>query len=29
MKKEMKYDPEDIESLLMHKEFSELYPEEI
>lgn len=28
MKKEMKYDPEDIESLLMHKEFSELYPEE-
>jgi hypothetical protein len=28
MKKEIKYDPEDIESLLMHKEFSELYPEE-
>jgi hypothetical protein len=28
MKREMKYDPEDIESLLMHKEFSELYPEE-
>lgn len=28
MKKVMKYDPEDIESLLMHKEFSDLYPEE-
>ena len=28
MKEEIKYDPEDIESLLQHKNFSELYPEE-
>lgn len=28
MKEEIKYDPEDIESLLQHKAFSELYPEE-
>lgn len=28
MKKDRKYDPEDIESLLMHKQFYELYPEE-
>jgi hypothetical protein len=28
MKFESKYDPEDIESLLLHKQFNELYPEE-
>lgn len=28
MKFESKYDPEDIESLLLHKQFHELYPEE-
>ena len=28
MKEELKYDPEDIESLLKHKAFAELYPEE-
>lgn len=28
MKEPMKYDPEDIESLLKHKSFEELYPEE-
>jgi hypothetical protein len=28
MKKDNKYDPEDLESLLMHKSFDELYPEE-
>lgn len=28
MKNERKYDPEDIESLLLHKQFNELYPEE-
>jgi hypothetical protein len=28
MKDPLKYDPEDIESLLKHKTFSELYPEE-
>jgi len=28
MKEELKYDPEDIESLLQHKTFGELYPEE-
>lgn len=28
MKKSYQYDPEDIESLLMHKQFNELYPEE-
>lgn len=28
MKKDYKYDPEDLESLLMHKTFDELYPEE-
>lgn len=28
MKSNSKYDPEDIESLLLHKQFNELYPEE-
>ncbi len=28
MKEQIKYDPEDIESLLLHKEYQELYPEE-
>jgi len=28
MEKDQKYDPEDLESLLMHKRFEELYPEE-
>ena len=28
MKPHMPYDPEDIESLMMHKSFDELYPEE-
>lgn len=28
MKKQEKYDPEDMESLMMHKSFEELYPEE-
>lgn len=28
MKEQIKYDPEDIESLLLHKEYQDLYPEE-
>lgn len=28
MKRNFKYDPEDLESLLLHKQFEELYPEE-
>ena len=28
MKRKFKYDPEDLESLLLNKRFNELYPEE-